>query len=63
MFIKSLIPEFFLLIVRFSMCKIQHFFRAKRSFENLRGITGRNFLNISFIFTVQLRIEQHLLSL
>ena len=63
MFIKSLIPEIFLMFVRFSMCKIGHFFCAKWSFEKLHGMIGRKFVFIILIFIIKLRIEQDLLSL
>ena len=62
MFIKRLIPDFFVMLFRFSICKIRHFFSAKKSFENLRDMIGRNVFIKSFIFTFLLRIEQHLLS-
>ena len=41
--IKSLIPQIFLLLFRFSMCRIRHFFSEKRSFESLQSMIGRIF--------------------
>ena len=62
-FVFVFVCVFFFCLLNCSMCKIQHFLSAKRSFENLHGMIGRIFLITNFIFTIWHRIEQNLLSL
>ena len=49
-FVKSMIPEFCLLFVKYSICKIRHFCSAKRSFENQQSMIGRIFFQTKVLF-------------
>ena len=63
MLIKSLIPDFFHCLLDFPCAKYGISIVLKGHLKACTVLLGETRLKISFIFTIQVRIEQHLLSI
>lgn len=47
---QILIPEFFYWLLNFQCAKIQHFFCAKKTFENLQSMIGRQQFKFTYAY-------------